>query len=284
MPLPDPSSFTFGGKPLSRKLHVWWMLRRNYELVLIFLGLLVLLGLSEVTLDGVFGTLPEASHVHKTLYLPKTFQERQNWIAQCVEKTPRLARPQKGGTHRLHTLNRHLFCLAASPMLLEPATLVDVCEGGAGTGFALWMGARLGSKRREVIITHKSNREMLNNFPKTDSKIVRLTHDLSEYDTLDKACAKPDTQVVAINGGEPLVHYSNAYTAFSECAHLKYLAITGVYPDEIERVASMGGKVKWAVMASGVDYKSSSPATHIFCILRIGILCQRVPWVLLARI
>jgi len=273
-------------KPAGRKIRVWAALvmqghKPRRDVILLFLAPLILLGVSELCLDGVFGTIPLREHLPK---LPvkannEVPAERVAWLSACVDRTPRLARPRISPPYRLHLLNRYLFCLAASPMLAENAIMLDANDGAGGTGFALFLGARLFPERR-VIVSHEDNEAFLLNFGVEEQKTISLTRDLEPLETIERGCAK-GVQLASVAGGTPLADFVLATTAL-QCASARWLALTGVEQAELERVRAELLK-DWNVVVVGVDYLYYSPLAIPLCWLRIPLLCTRVPFAILAK-
>jgi hypothetical protein len=135
---------------------------------------------------------------------------------------------------------------------------------------------------RQVLITHEHNDVTIENFAGAPQEEVMLTKDLGLSDMMEKTCEKPEMDLMCMTGGEPLVHHAYAYYALKDCPTIDYLALTHVYPEEIERLAPVVGN-SWIVLKSGVDYSYYSPVLAPFCFLRIGFLCTRVPWVIVVR-
>ena len=271
----------YGKKPLSRRLYIWWMLRKNYELLFMIVAVLVLIALTEVTFDAAFGTVPEVGHLPLAGELD-TLAKRSEWLAKCVSKLPRLLRPHYRAEHRLHSLNRHVFCLAASPMLSNDGVLLDALDGGGGVGFAMWLGVRL-VEGRQVMITHDSNRETALNFPSSAApKQLLLSQGLTIDDLMEKACSKSTIQVLALKGGEPIVHFPNALAALRDCEKAPFVVLSEVLAEDIDRINTMLPN-EMEILASGVDYSYSTPLAAPFCVFGIDVWCHRVPWVILQR-
>ena len=275
----DPDVFV--AKPLGRRLRVWWTLRRHWERFLVVAALLLFVALLEVSLDAVRGTVPLPDHV-PAAGQKQTRLEQSEWLARCAREIPRLVRPHVGAARRLHELNRHLLCLAASDLLGENAVLLDTVDGGGGVGFAMWLGARL-VEGRQVFIAHNSNPDTVLNFPPGAAPgQLMLSKGLSLDEIMDQLCPKRTLQLAAMPAGDPIVHHRHAYTMLKDCTHTKYIALTNVYPEDVTRVNAMiSAPVE--LLASGVDYSYSTPLAAPFCALRLGMLCQRVPWVIVRR-
>ncbi len=271
-------------KPLQRKVAVWWSLRTRAEVIIVVLAFAALVALSELVLDGLTGTVPEQAHLKQVGLGEKPLQtdeDRKEWLEKCVARAPRLWRPAEGGTHRMHSLNRHLFCLAASPMLPTPGLLFDGCEGAGATGMAMWLGART-VENRQVVVAHESNDRTYVNFGEKDAKSILLAKDQDPVESLQKACSR-HASVVCAAAGEPLSNHLLAMTALRQCDSAHFVALTGMVAEELKRVAADLKLTDWHVLASGVDHKYYAPIFAPLCYLRLGLWCTRVPWIIVTR-
>ncbi len=190
-----------------------------------------------------------------------------------------MARPRFAPAYRLHTLNRYLFCLAASSLISDKASLFEANDGAGGAGFALFLGARL-HPGRHVVVAHETNEQNLYNFGKDDQNTIGLTRDLEPLEALEKACER-GAELLSVAGGEPLADFALATTAL-QCKSARVVAISGVDEAEINRVGKEFFE-DWKILVISVDYQYYSPVAAVFCVLRIPLFCNRVPFVILVR-
>jgi hypothetical protein len=274
-------------KPLLRKLQVWFALHMQghnprRDMLFLFIGIMCLIGLSEVVLDGLFARVPSREHMPTSFFNPNNadFETKQDWLTKCVARVPRLIRPRFAPAYRMHLLNRHLFCLAASPMLTDKGLMLEANDGAGGAGFAMFLGARM-HPGRQVVVVHETNEQNLFNFGPEDQKVIGLTRDLDPLDALEKACER-GAELLSVGGGEPLADFAVATTAL-QCKTTKFVVLTGVDEAELERVRKEYLE-DWKELVVSVDYLYYSPIAAPFCFFRIPLFCTRVPFVVLTRI
>ncbi len=70
------------------------------------------------------------------------------------------------------------------------------------------------------------------------------------------------------------------------CARVHFVAIKDMTAKEFQEAALAplpNTNFQWVIVASGVDYDTSTPLFHPFCWFGVDSLCRSVPWIVVYR-